>query len=51
MELPLVTPDEGLIPSAELLLGGVSRLPTLVSDVDVGVGCVELNCGNGWYFC
>lgn len=26
----------GLIPSAELLLGGVRRLPTLVSVVDVG---------------
>jgi hypothetical protein len=39
-ELPVVTPDElGLIPSAELLLGGVNRLPTLVNVV--AVGCVE----------
>lgn len=32
----------GLIPSAELLLGGVRRLPTLVSVVDVGFDCVVL---------
>lgn len=39
-ELPLVMPDEpGLMPSAELLLGGVKRLPTLVKVV--AVGCVE----------
>ena len=38
MEL-LVTPELGLMPSAELLLGGVSKLPTLVKVV-VGVGCV-----------
>lgn len=34
----LVSPELGLIPSAELLLGGVSRLPTLVSVV----------AGDGW---
>ena len=51
-ELPLVTPDEiGLRPSAELLLGGVRRLPTLVKLVDEGVGCVELRLGKLWYFC
>lgn len=39
IELFDVTPDEiGLIPSVELLLGGVRRFPTLVSDVEVGVG-------------
>jgi hypothetical protein len=39
--LPLVAPEEmGLRPSADELLGGVRRLPTLVSVVEVGVGCV-----------
>lgn len=38
-ELLVVTPDElGLSPSAELLLGGVRRFPTLVSVV-AGAGC------------
>lgn len=40
-ELAVVMPDVGLRLSAELL-GGVRRLPTLVSVVDVvGVGCVD----------
>lgn len=30
----LEIPELGLIPSAELLLGGVNRLPTLVNVVD-----------------
>lgn len=38
-ELLLVTPETGLMPSAELLLGGVKRLPTLVSDDAVGSEC------------
>ena len=35
-ELALVAPEVGLSPSAELWLGGVSRLPTLVSVVPDG---------------
>jgi hypothetical protein len=36
-ELPLVmAEDPGLMPSAELLLGGVNRLPTLVRVVAAG---------------
>jgi hypothetical protein len=35
----VVAPDPGLIPSSEPLLGGVRRLPTLVSVV--GTDCVE----------
>lgn len=33
MELAVVAPEAGLSPSNELLLGGVRRLPTLVSVV------------------
>jgi len=57
-ELLVVTPDElGLKPSAELLLGGVSRFPTLVKVV-AGAGCdafkyeclpvdTKVGCGGG----
>jgi len=46
-ELLVVTPELGLMPSAELLLGGVSRLPKLVTVADVGAGCVV--CCPCWY--
>ena len=39
MEL-LFTPELGLMPSAELLLGGVSRFPKLVTVPDVRFGWV-----------
>lgn len=50
MELPLVTTDEaGLMPSAELLLGGVRRLPTLVNVEGFGVACVVDEYGVGYF--
>lgn len=45
-EVVLGTPDEvGLSPSAELLLGGVKRFPTLVKVVAVGCEWPWLRCG------